>query len=1540
MITCDGAHVPIIHPFPIPSPLQLQKEGKIAVPACKYLQPNLPFAESWCLPMAPAALFTLATAPPSHSKTNNLLLLRGSCSGNGSSSTDAISSTSTSTSTSTTKLLRASLSPPAPSTHKFNYDRASPSVRWPHLKFPPIETPHPHFPPPSLIPDDEDIAEASFSPASVSANAQEKILQAEAAAAAAASSDEALEALGRPSKRRMKKMNKLALKRAKDWRQRVLYLTDRILKLQPNEFVADVLDDRKVQMTPTDFCFVVKWVGNSNWQRALEVYEWLNLRHWYSPSARMLATILGVLGKARQESIAEEIFSRTEAMVGNVVQVYNAMMGVYARSGKFSKVQNLLGLMRSRGCEPDLVSFNTLINARGKSGSILPGAAIELLEEVRRSGLRPDIITYNTLISACSRAANSEEAMKVYDDMVAHRCQPDLWTYNAVISVYGRCGLAGEAESLFHELGENGFFPDAVTYNSLLHAFAREGNVKKVEKIWEEMVRAGFGKDEMTYNTIIHMYGKQGRHDVAFQLYNDMKLAGCRPDSVTYTVLIDLLGKANQMTEAANVMVDMLQAQVKPTLRTFSALICGYGKAGMRVEAEQTFDCMIRSGIKPDHLAYYVMLDILLRSSEARKAMSLYRQMVCSGLKPDEGLYQAMLRGLGKEQIYEDDVKEVIKDMRELCCWDPKTISSILVKGECFDHAVEMLKLAATQGCDPNLETISSILNSYTSSGRRIEAHALLGFLKEHSSGSCHFVTEALITMLCEDQQLEAALEEYNKLRSFGSDLGLTVYEALIRCCEETESFTTSSQLLSDMKFYAVEPSAAVYQRAIATYCKLGFPETAHYWGDQAQKNGIVFDDHAVHSTLIEAYGKVKLWQKAESLVGRLRQHSKVDRKVWNALIGAYAASGRYEQARAVFNTMMKEGPSPTVDSVNGLMQALIVDGRLDELYVVIEELQDMGFRISKSTILLMLDAFVRVRNIFEVKKIYHGMKAAGYLPTMHLYRVMIGLLSKGKQVRDVELMVAEMEEAGFKPDLSIFNFLLRMYTAIEDFNKTAEVCGRIQEAGFKPDEETYNNLIWMYSRDLRPDEGFFLLNKMKKEGLEPKLDTYKSLLMACCKRQLWEQAEDLFEGLRSKGWRLDRFVYHTMMKIYRDSGNHSKAENVLTLMKEDGVEPTVSTMHMLMVSYGTAGQAQDAEEVLNRLKSLGLDLSTVPYSSVIDAYLKNGDYSLGIEKLQDMKKDGIEPDCLIWTCFVRAASLCQNTSDALFLLNTVRDSGFDLPIRLLTEKTESLVPEVDHLLETLSSIEGMSALNLVNALEDLLWAFERRGTASWLFQLAIRKGVYRHDVFRVAEKDWGADFRKLSAGAALVGLTLWLDYMQDASLQGSPESPKSVVLITGSAEYKMVSLNNTLKAYLWEMGSPFLPCRTRNGLLVAKAHSLRLWLKDSPFCMDLELKDALSLPTSNSMMLCDGCFMRAGLVPAFKDIQERLGLVRPKKFARLALLSHERRAKAIQADIQGRKEKLEKMKKRGVVLRARKSMKTGRRKFIRRKIPKEDNSR
>ncbi|KAF2544977.1 hypothetical protein F2Q70_00023146 [Brassica cretica] len=191
--------------------------------------------------------------------------------------------------------------------------------------------------------------------------------------------------------------------------------------------------------------------------------------------------------------------------------------------------------MPMRGIVPDLISFNTLVNARVKSGGLTPNLAVELLDMVRNSGLRPDAITYNTLLSAYA-------------------------------------GLLQKTESLFAELELKGYFPDAVTYNSLLYAVARERNTEEVKEVYQAMQKMGFGKDEMTYNTIIHMYGKQGQLDLALKLYKDMK----------------------GTVEAAALMSEMLDVGIKPTLQTYSALICGYAKAGKREEAQDTFSFMLR----------------------------------------------------------------------------------------------------------------------------------------------------------------------------------------------------------------------------------------------------------------------------------------------------------------------------------------------------------------------------------------------------------------------------------------------------------------------------------------------------------------------------------------------------------------------------------------------------------------------------------------------------------------------------------------------------------------------------------------------------------------------------------------------------------------------------------------------------------------------------------------------------------------------------------------------------------------------------------
>lgn len=68
---------------------------------------------------------------------------------------------------------------------------------------------------------------------------------------------------------------------------------------------------------------------------------------------------------------------------------------------------------------------------------------------------------------------------------------------------------------------------------------------------------------------------------------------------------------------------------------------------------------------------------------------------------------------------------------------------------------------------------------------------------------------------------------------------------------------------------------------------------------------------------------------------------------------------------------------------------------------------------------------------------------------------------------------------------------------------------------------------------------------------------------------------------------------------------------------------------------------------------------------------------------------------------------------------------------RLMTAKSNSLFSEMDSFLQEIEPLEDNAAFNFINALEDLLWAFELRATASWVFQLAIKRRIYCQDMFR-----------------------------------------------------------------------------------------------------------------------------------------------------------------------------------------------------------------
>ncbi|MCO5557627.1 hypothetical protein L7F22_011194 [Adiantum nelumboides] len=1124
------------------------------------------------------------------------------------------------------------------------------------------------------------------------------------------------------------RLSKLALIKAKDWRERVQRLTEAILKLDAAESVADLLKAWEEQLAPTDMCVVLKRVGDINWRRALELYEWYNIKHWYEPNARMLASMLSILGRVHQVPIAKEIFDRAEPSVGNCVQVYNAMMGVYARQGDCDRVQILLNLMKERGCCLDLITYNTVINARCKAG-LMPGMAIQLLQDMRRDRLIPDVITYNTLISACASRNDYVEAELVLEAMQDSKCEPDLWTYNALISLYGRTpGKEGKAIDYFNILQRQSLVPDAVTFNAVLYAFSKTGRVNEFDAVRRQMQDIGCSADEITYNTMISMYGRLSLHKEALSSYYEMKDEGCQPDAVTFTVLIDVLGKVGMVKEAEQVFQEMSDLQVSPTLQTFSAMMHAYAKAGKYTESQSTYDCMLQTGIVPDHRAFCLMLDILQKVNLPQKGMILFQKARRRGFVPDSKIYIDLLIWFSKEGMVKD-VDMIANELLNAGFSYTEKCTTFL-DAHLPDKAAEVLLSVLAQESDVDEQLLLNVLQAFGDLAKYHEAQHFVDSLSGLSFERSPRIHDALLTLLVKFKQIDAIKSELDKARVNGKSLSSDAYKSLICFFQDAQMPDQLLLISSDMQLFGVEMDEMCKKAVSDAYNKLDS-------GPLSPPNRLTKDgDGEVpldsYISLIEAYGKQRLWERAEDTFREMQAVGYMPSlKAWNTLISAYALCGEYDNARFAVAEMIADGKTPTERTCTALLQALVNAERTKEICNVLQEMRQYGVSPSKNVFLDIIESFVNGGKGHAAKAVFYELKNAGYFPSMQVYKSLIFAFTKSKHPKDAEDMIKELESDGFSLDVNIYNSMITLYGKLGYHSKGTQMFMRMQAAGCSPDSYTYNSLIWIFSKRLNIQEALAIVRQMEKAGFAPDAESYTALISACGRLRMIEAAEVLFKDAHESGCQLNSKVFHAMMNVYRKVGQPEQVEKLLQKMKAAGIEPTLGTMHVLLDSYGKGGDPEQADVVLGNMLEIGLSPGIAQYVGVINAYLKNKDYDLAIEKLVSMKTTGHEPDFMIWTTVVAAASHCKESCTAVKLLSALGDVGFSLPLRLLTEKNKGLIEEFDQTLRALENSGGDAGLGLTNVILDLLWAFQMHGTAGRLFIVAIERNIYSSSMAR-----------------------------------------------------------------------------------------------------------------------------------------------------------------------------------------------------------------
>ncbi|KAJ9166690.1 hypothetical protein P3X46_021400 [Hevea brasiliensis] len=208
------------------------------------------------------------------------------------------------------------------------------------------------------------------------------------------------------------------------------------------------------------------------------------------------------------------------------VYAYNTIIYALCRVGNFKKARFLLEQMELPGflCPPDAYTYTILISSYCKY-SLQTGCrkairrrlweANHLFRLMLFKGCVPDVVTYNCLIDGCCKTYRIERALELFEDMNRRGCIPNRVTYNSFIRYYSAVNEIDKAVEMLRTMQKmNHGLATSSSYTPIIHALCE---AERSQEAWDfivELVDRGSIPREYTYKLVCDAMGSvgEGKH--------------------------------------------------------------------------------------------------------------------------------------------------------------------------------------------------------------------------------------------------------------------------------------------------------------------------------------------------------------------------------------------------------------------------------------------------------------------------------------------------------------------------------------------------------------------------------------------------------------------------------------------------------------------------------------------------------------------------------------------------------------------------------------------------------------------------------------------------------------------------------------------------------------------------------------------------------------------------------------------------------------------------------------------------------------------
>lgn len=194
---------------------------------------------------------------------------------------------------------------------------------------------------------------------------------------------------------------------------------------------------------------------------------------------------------------------------------------------------------------------------------------------ILQKGTQPDIIMYNSVINACTKAKDATRAQAWIRRMIGAGVEPDVLSYTTVIESLGKQGTKEGAEQAvfwFDHMLAAGVRPDQHAFSAIIRACSKTGDLSGCERLLNMMDALGLAGNTNIFNQMLSVCSRMGDSHALGQMFRRMRHAKVKPNIVSYTTAARGLASNGDYTAVEKLQLDMESDAISPS-KYFSHLL-------------------------------------------------------------------------------------------------------------------------------------------------------------------------------------------------------------------------------------------------------------------------------------------------------------------------------------------------------------------------------------------------------------------------------------------------------------------------------------------------------------------------------------------------------------------------------------------------------------------------------------------------------------------------------------------------------------------------------------------------------------------------------------------------------------------------------------------------------------------------------------------------------------------------------------------------------------------------------------------------------